>query len=108
MLMCNRPPFERSLVSVVPERKQDAVADQHAQPPQDSQPQADVLEVVVAAGQQVPWLQLLGTEPLGHLIVHDALHSAPGKVEDVRHLELGGRVQVSVAATPADFLDLLF
>lgn len=99
---------KQMLVSFVPERKQDTVADQYAQPPQDCQPQADVLEVVVAAGQQVPRLQLLGAEPLGHLIVHDALHSAAGKVEDVGHLELGGGVQVSVAAAPSDFLDLLF
>lgn len=107
MHMHNRSLSKHIIVSVVPERKQDAVADQHAHPPQDSQPQADVLEVVVAAGQQVPWLQLLGTEALGHLIVHDALHSPAGKVEDVRHLKLSGGVQVSVAATPSDFLDLL-
>lgn len=103
----HRPLFDHWLVWLVPEREQDPVADQHAQPPQDGQPQADVLEVVVAAGQQVPRLQLLGTEPLGHLVVHDALHSAPGEVEDVGHLELGGGVQVSVAAAPADLLDLL-
>lgn len=70
-------------VHELPERQQEAIADQHTQPPQDSQPEADVVEVVVAAGQEVPRLQLLGTEPLGHLIVHNALHSPPGKVEDV-------------------------
>lgn len=65
------------------------------------------MEVVVAAGQQIPGLQLFRREPLGHFIVHDALHSSPSKIEDVRHLELGGRVQVSVAAAPPDLLDLL-
>lgn len=36
-------------VRPIPERQQEAVADDHAQPPQDGQPQADVMEVVVAA-----------------------------------------------------------
>lgn len=94
-------------MQLIPERQQEAVADQQAQPPEDGQPQADVVEVVVAAGQQIPGLQLLGGEPLGHLVVHDALHSAPREIEDVGHLELRGRVQVSVAAAPPDLLDLL-
>lgn len=34
---------------LVPEGQQEAITDEHAQPPQDSQPQADVVEVVVAA-----------------------------------------------------------
>lgn len=92
---------------LIPERQQEAVADQQAQPPQDGQPQADVLEVVIAAGQQIPGLQLLSSEPLGHLIVHDACHSSASKIEDVRHLKLRGRVQVSVTAAPSDLLDLL-
>lgn len=76
--------------SVIPEWQQESVADQEAQPPQDSQPQADVVKVVVAAGQQVPRLQLFGTEPLGHLIIHDALHSSTSKIKDVGHLKLCG------------------
>lgn len=43
-----------NLDPVLPERQKEAVADHHPQPPQDSQPQTDVLEVVVATGQQVP------------------------------------------------------
>lgn len=94
-------------VRLIPERQQEAVADQQAQPPEDGQPQADVVEVVVAAGQQIPGLQLLSREPLGHLVVHDARHSSPSEIEDVRHLKLGGRVQISVAAAPPDLFDLL-
>ena len=41
-------------VQQIPERQQKAVADQDAQPPKDSQSQADVVEVVVAARQQIP------------------------------------------------------
>lgn len=74
----------------LPERQQEAVADHQAQPPQHGEPQADVVEVVVAASQQVPGLQLLSREPLRHLIVHDARHPSPGKVENVRHLKLRG------------------
>lgn len=92
---------------LIPERQQEAIADQQAQPPEDSQPQADVVEVVVAARQQIPGLQLLSREPLGHLVIHDALHSSPSKIEDVGHLKLRGCVQVSVAAAPPDLLDLL-
>lgn len=33
----------------IPERQQEAVTDDHTQAPQDGQPQADVVEVVVAA-----------------------------------------------------------
>lgn len=92
---------------MVPERQQEPIADQEAQPPQDSQPQADILKVVVAACQQIPRLQLLSSEPFGHLIIHDALHSSPSKIKDIWHLKLRGRVQVFVAATPSDLLDLL-
>lgn len=91
----------------VPEWQQEAVADQHPQPPQDGEPQADVLEVVVAAGQQVPGLQLFGREAFGHLIVHDALHPTPAEIEDVGHLELRGGPQVPVTATAPDLFDLL-
>lgn len=94
-------------MQLIPERQQEAITDDHAQPPQDRQPQADVLEVVVAAGQQVPGLQLLCCETLGHLVVHDALHSSPSKIEDVGHLKLRGRGQVFVAPALPDLLDLL-
>lgn len=92
---------------LVPERQQDTIADQEAQPPEDSQPQADIVKVVVAASQQIPGLQLFSRKPLGHLVVHDALHPSPGEVEYVGHLKLRGRVQVFVAAAPPDLLDLL-
>lgn len=65
------------------------------------------MEVVVAAGQQIPGLQFLSWEPLCHLIIHDALYSSTSKIEDVRHLKLRGWVQVSVATTPPDLLYLL-
>ena len=99
--------WARQRAARAPERQQEAVADEQAQAPQHREPQADVVEVVVAAGQQVPGLQLLGAEALGHLVVHDALHAAARKVEDVRHLELRGRVEVPVGAAAADLLDLL-
>lgn len=89
-----------------PERQQEAVADEHAQAPQHGEPQADVMEVVVGPAQQVPGLQLLCREPLGHLVVHDRLHSFPAEVENVRKLKLRGIVQRLTAPAPADFFDL--
>lgn len=83
--MCSRLEVQQ-----IPERQQKAVPDQDAQPPKDSQSQAYVVEVVVAARQQIPGFQLLCCEPLGHLIVHDALHSSPSEIEDVRHLKFRG------------------
>lgn len=72
----------------VPEWQQEAVADDDAEAPQHAEPQADVPEVVVAAREQVPALQLLGRETLRHLVVYDALHAAAAKVEDVGHFKL--------------------
>lgn len=71
-------------VHLIPERQQETIADQQAQPPQDSQPQADIVEVVVAAGQQIPGLQFLSGKPFGHFIIHDAFHSSSSKIENVR------------------------
>ena len=90
-----------------PERQQEAVADEYAQAPQHGEPQADVLEVIIGPAQQVPGLQLLCREPLGHLVVHDGLHSFPAKIENVRELKLGSVVQGLTAPAPADFFDLL-
>lgn len=67
----------------IPEREKDTVAHHDSHSPQDGEPQADVLKVVVGARQQVPGGQLLRREPLSDLILHDGLDALPAEVEDV-------------------------
>lgn len=55
----------------VPERREDAVSHKDAEAVHQRQLQADVVEVVVGARQQVPGHQLLRGEPLGHLSKRD-------------------------------------
>ncbi len=85
-----------------PERQQKPISDEHSHPPERCEPGADVVEDVVASGQQVPGLQLLRREALGHLVIDDALHTSPAEIEDVRHVKL------RLCTTTSHFLDLLF
>lgn len=85
-----------------PEWQQKPIADEHSHPPERREPGADVVEVVVASGQQVPGLQLLRREALGHFIIDNALHTSPAEIEDVRHVKL------RLCTASPHFLDLLF
>ncbi len=85
-----------------PEWQQKPISDEHSHPPERCEPGADVVEDVVASGQQVPGLQLLRCEALGHLVIDDALHTSPAEIEDVRHVKL------RLCTTTSHFLDLLF
>lgn len=64
-----------------PEREKDTVTYDHAQAPDDGEAQADVVKVVVGAGQEVPGDQLLRGEALSHLVIHDALQALSVEVE---------------------------
>lgn len=85
-----------------PEWQEKPITDEHSHSPERCEPGADVVEVVVASGQQVPGLHLLCGEALGHLVIDNALHTSPAEIEDVRHVKLRLRT------TTPHFLDLLF
>lgn len=51
-------PAGRCLQQCSPEGQEEAVADEHAQSPEHSEAQADIVEVVVGPAEQVPGLQL--------------------------------------------------
>lgn len=71
-----------------PEGEQDAVSHEHAHAPENGEAQADVAEVLIGPGEEVPRGQLLGGEALRHLVVHDALQALLVEVEGIAQDEL--------------------
>lgn len=71
-----------------PEGEEHTVAHEHAHAPEDGEAEADVAEVLIGSGQEVPRGQLLGGEALRHLVVHDALQALLVEVEGVAQREL--------------------
>ena len=71
-----------------PEREEDAVTDEDPEAPDDGEAEADVAEVLVGSGEEVPGGQLLGGKALRHLVVHDALQTLLAEVEGVTQSKL--------------------
>lgn len=71
-----------------PEGEEDAVSHEHPHTPENGEAQADVAEVLVGPGEEVPRGELLGGEALRHLVVHDALQALLVEVEGVAQGEL--------------------
>lgn len=80
-----------------PQREEDAVSHQDAHHPDDGEAEADVAEILVGSGEEVPRGQLLGGEALRHLVVHDALQALLAEVEGVAQRKLPRRQRLGAA-----------
>ena len=82
-------------------RKEDAVAEDEAEQPEDGHAHAHVLVLLVGAREQIPHGELLGGEALGHVVVDDGLEAAMHKLDDVAEFERLLRLVVVVVAAAA-------
>lgn len=83
-----------------PEGEEDAVSHEHAHAPENGEAEADVAEVLIGPGQEVPGGQLLRGEALRHLVVHDALQALLVEVEGVAQGELPVRLGLRAPPLP--------
>lgn len=80
-----------------PQREEDAVSHKDADHPGDGEAEADVAEILVGSGEQVPRGQFLWGEALRHLVVHDALQALLAEVEGVTQRKLPRRQRLGTA-----------
>lgn len=80
-----------------PQWEQDAISHKDADHPDDGEAEADVAEILVGSGEEVPRGQFLWGEALRHLVVHDALQALLAEVEGVTQCKLPRRQRLGTA-----------
>lgn len=86
-----------------PQREKDAISHKDADHPDDGEAEADVAEILVGSGEEVPRGQFLWGEALRHLVVRDALQALLAEVEGVTQRKLPRRQRLG----PAQLLHFL-
>lgn len=79
-----------------PQREKDAISHEDADHPDDGEAKADVAEILVGSGEEVPRGQFLWGKALRHLVVHDALQALLAKVEGVTQRKLPCRQRLGI------------